>query len=72
MPIGVLAMPIWFKYIINSVLNASRVDATNAFLDDIMVGGIGPDLWLCWEATLRVMYTLARFGFMLTLHKHKY
>ena len=39
MPMGVLAVPGWLQYIINSLLDASGVDAASAFLDDIFFRG---------------------------------
>ena len=72
MPVGMHATPGWLYYIIKSVLDTSGVDATNAFLDYIMVGGRVADWRLWWEVTLRVMYTEARFRFMLNLHKCKF
>ena len=72
MPVGVLAGPGWFYYVINSVLDASGVAAAGAFLDNIIVQGAAAHWIYCCEATLRVMRMLARVSFILNLHKCKY
>ena len=39
----ILAVPSWFEYIINSMLDASEVDVASMFLDDVAVNGTAAD-----------------------------
>ena len=54
------------------VLASSGVEAANAFIDDCNVRGSLEHWQGCWEDTLQLLRTLARFGFMINLRKCKF
>ena len=47
------------------------MNAANILLDKITFRGAAADWKVCWEATLRVIQTLAWFSFLLDLYKCK-
>ena len=51
------------------VLAQSGVDVANAFINDCNVRGHLQDWRGCWQDTLLLLRTLARFGFMVNLRK---
>ena len=48
------------------------VDAGKVFLYNITVEKTVADWWEYWEAKLRVIYTLAKFGSLVNLYKCKF
>ena len=72
MPFGLTAAPLWFQYVMDTLLGRGEVDRAKAFIDDVTLHGRCAEWRNLWADTIKVMRLLVEAGFMINLRKCKF
>ena len=67
-----MSAPLWFQYIMDTLLDRAGVPGAKAFVDDVTLKGICERWEVLWRDMLQVLGVLVQAGFMINLRKCKF